>query len=690
MRLRRGDIVWARVVFPKKWWPGLVRSIDGHRVAVSFFNDGEDPRVFLETEVFSFAENFELLTKTLKNCSRGKELLDSALKLVARRAAYSLKCPCHFRPSPEGGKIYKRSRSRRDAFRPDDLLSLVHGLAVSPFVGDSDFVSTVTMASQLNVFRCYLIAERKGFLDLKATKERLSNSPLPTTGAQSSGVSKLGFESLNADQPNSGSWIEVNHANTQSLNRMLVNVQYLAFDNNYTREGCLSTLQRNCMPIRNLGCQAVSNFEINKCSESSSDLQLCQPSVEGNGKNCWDTSAPPPSNSSEFLRQYDHSVESDFRFKLYKSMPLSSINGIPDDSQRSEIGRSICGLESLISVPSFSDLSLKFSNRMPLSCYNCTDAVVENSSRCEENDKDSVETRYCLPSAACSGNYNVRVESNRLESSCAAFRFRESSTENKLHLPVVPSDALSYTPQVAQQSPHTIQMEHSTSIDKHKISVESSRQDGINTAFISRESSMVKLLLPLVTSDAPSSMPQEAQKSENTIQIDHSRDNCNISVDTSRHESTNAASSCRKISMEKKPNRDKQSAAHTMYGSCQFLYMKFPRDFSLPSKKDLVRKFRRFGQIDLVRTKVFECLGSAQVVFLHHIDAVAAYQYAKKKKGLFGGATVLFWLDPHEEKRNQSKFVAPMPKLKSCFRNPHLGGQDDKKRSRKVRFLMQT
>ncbi|KDP40603.1 hypothetical protein JCGZ_24602 [Jatropha curcas] len=130
-----------------------------------------------------------------------------------------------------------------------------------------------------------------------------------------------------------------------------------------------------------------------------------------------------------------------------------------------------------------------------------------------------------------------------------------------------------------------------------------------------------------------------------------------------------------------KPQVSKQSSIGT-FSNCQHLRMKFPKDFNLPSKKDLIGKFRRFGKIDLFRTKIFTHMGSAQVVFLHHLDAVCAYQYAKRKKDLFGEANILFWLDRCEKKRRGSKLVVPMPNLKSCLKHTDyldLHGQKDKK-----------
>lgn len=88
------------------------------------------------------------------------------------------------------------------------------------------------------------------------------------------------------------------------------------------------------------------------------------------------------------------------------------------------------------------------------------------------------------------------------------------------------------------------------------------------------------------------------------------------------------------------------------------LHMKFPKDYKLPSKDELVKKFRPFGPIDYLKTKVFFYTGSAQVGFLQHHDAEAACRYAKKKNIFVGGANIRFWLDQREQSRSGFKNVS--------------------------------
>ncbi|KAK0592442.1 hypothetical protein LWI29_019242 [Acer saccharum] len=81
-----------------------------------------------------------------------------------------------------------------------------------------------------------------------------------------------------------------------------------------------------------------------------------------------------------------------------------------------------------------------------------------------------------------------------------------------------------------------------------------------------------------------------------------------------------------------KSQEAKQSEIQTTLALSKSLLIKFPKNYSLPSKEELVKKFSPFGIIDSFSTKVYFYTGTARVVFLHHLDAAAAYQYAKRKK----------------------------------------------------------
>ncbi|XP_020086926.1 uncharacterized protein LOC109709225 isoform X1 [Ananas comosus] len=94
----------------------------------------------------------------------------------------------------------------------------------------------------------------------------------------------------------------------------------------------------------------------------------------------------------------------------------------------------------------------------------------------------------------------------------------------------------------------------------------------------------------------------------------------------------------------------KSSSISRLPTSPKSLHMKFPKDFKMPSKEELEKRFRVFGRLDRSRTKLFFYTGAAQVVFLRNTDADAAYRYVKQKS-IFDCANVRFWFDEHEKFR---------------------------------------
>nr|CAD1829020.1 unnamed protein product [Ananas comosus var. bracteatus] len=94
----------------------------------------------------------------------------------------------------------------------------------------------------------------------------------------------------------------------------------------------------------------------------------------------------------------------------------------------------------------------------------------------------------------------------------------------------------------------------------------------------------------------------------------------------------------------------KTSSIRRLPTSPKSLHMKFPKDFKMPSKEELEKKFSVFGRLDRSRTKLFFYTGAAQVVFLRNTNADAAYRYVKQKS-IFDCANVRFWFDEHEKFR---------------------------------------
>ncbi|CAD5181464.1 unnamed protein product [Musa acuminata subsp. malaccensis] len=135
-------------------------------------------------------------------------------------------------------------------------------------------------------------------------------------------------------------------------------------------------------------------------------------------------------------------------------------------------------------------------------------------------------------------------------------------------------------------------------------------------------------------------------------------------------------------------NLRKPSTTDRGSGYHKSLHMKFPKDFNLPTREELENKFGVFGPLECSRTRVFFYTGAAQVVFVDHADAAAAYRYVKKKS-IFGEANVRFWFDEHENFRKEQKSDdLPVPLvghsslyLTSCHQVPDTLHISDKKKN---------
>jgi hypothetical protein len=164
--MQRGDIVWARVVFPHTWWPGVVLRIDSLGVLVSFF-DLQPPRYFLNSELRYFDHTFR--SPMVRN--NKDELFDRALEVFGRRTLRSLTCPCQ-RTNRSG----PRDLRGRTSFQAVGVLGFVLRMGVSPWVEETEFVEAVRSVAQVQAFRGYRSA--KQILMLKGQCQRRGSESL--------------------------------------------------------------------------------------------------------------------------------------------------------------------------------------------------------------------------------------------------------------------------------------------------------------------------------------------------------------------------------------------------------------------------------------------------------------------------------------------------------------------------------
>lgn len=521
----------------------------------------------------------------------------------------------------------------------------------------------------------------------------LSNVSLGAcSGVQKSDAFELEFEPLSDDQPNSGSWIQTEETQLQSLHELLLKLHSLALDTNYMRGEFLNAVKQKILTIRYCAYQTILNTGTEKCSCRSNAVQFSRtcykksrPSVKVVENDCRDISTPHKSNFPcpiSFLgskRNYNYPVDSDFCFKFCKTTTLFSINGADADIQKRKAGPNVCMFGTLISQPALANLYLKCCNTMPFSFSNGTDAHLQiNRSRCEAS------TSGAFFSGSQVGVLTVDARSrttNYLASPCAA-----NQTQME---PCNSGDATSVETN-RQESTDATFRDSSMDGDNETV-VEINKQVRTDAAFRDRS----------IYGDVGSSVETNKQVSNVVFKDSYMDVDDDTLTETNRQVCADATFRDSSVDNKKlhllftchvplKPQAAQQSPYDTIAHS-RSLCMKFPKNFILPLKKDLIRKFSIFGEVDSFRTKIYTRTGAALVVFLHQLDAVAAYQYAKRKRNIFGEPNILFWLDyPREKKRRKTKFIVPLPNLKSCLKKSDLHGREDKKCTKRVRFLMET
>ncbi|KAJ6704925.1 PWWP DOMAIN-CONTAINING PROTEIN [Salix purpurea] len=326
MRFQRGDVVWARVIYPQTWYPGLVSTTDTLGIFVSFFSIIK-PRYVVESEV----------------------LVDHVLNFIARRAVSSLKCPCQY-PLLESENERRKNRN-----------------------GDEGFLFCANSVVQM--LRRFMVTHQKLLLNEDGIKKKHNKDDcvcLPASGnatqsaTQKSVTSKLEVESLREDQP-SELLTQTKQTKPQPLTEMPVNLHCLAPNTIFMSE-CLNIVRQSCLRFGNSSYPSTSNLELRKLFCRSSGIRISypecirsQPSVEVDGKTGWEIFAPPapyvanPINFTGVKRQNDQPADSGFSFKLLKCTPLFSISKAGAYHQKRRPEPRVHISDNLIPVPAFLD-----------------------------------------------------------------------------------------------------------------------------------------------------------------------------------------------------------------------------------------------------------------------------------------------------------------------------------------------
>ncbi|XP_031268519.1 uncharacterized protein LOC116126994 [Pistacia vera] len=728
----RGDLVWVRVVYPRHWWPGLVLSTNPLGVLVSFFGCLK-PRYFLESEISSFEQNF---TTHIKNC-KNNTLIDLALKFLGQKMARSLTLPLQLKEN--------KCSSPWTLFQPKKILGFVRSFAVWPRVQDGDFVCAVKVFAQTTAFRHYLVKSNvhsrvqpgqvsvektnsvAGELDTSKTGEdclvfcKDVEKNLPDYFIKVNNMGNLlqtkSLRRWDEDQLDISSMTQPEQQKTQSVQGMLVKLHILALDPFCLDGECLSNLKRSFYSFRNLSFQNICETISEACFPlERGEAQFCNPgyitsqlAVTIYGEN-QKTALPvipcmkSPVNCLGLKRQLDQYPVSEPPLKLQKTLSFS-INGVDANLWRSRKERCAVLSDVFISRKGFSDF-LKLFNTMPFSANVAYDYLRRNITGCKAELFDAffsgsqamLKPQNLSSAAAQSSTYICNGSLMNLIENMLSFSLVKHTSHCSDTAEICMDQKLdgnfntlynSGAPSCSADIQRPQESEAILKDDGTRISCPHDATENM-LEFSAAESVSDYIIGNRTYNDEVGDVTVGTTADE--LKMPHT--NRELSVNMSfgdRFKEDNKLSQPVNSDLAWKLKQGKLSEVQSTTVLSKTLHMKFPKDYNLPSKEELVRKFSPFGRVDPLSTKVYSYTGSARVGFLNQLDAVAAYQYAKRKKNIFAKQNVKFWLDPFDDKRGYKRLLtSPESNLKSCLKKSKQLEEEDKRSPRKVRFLIET
>ncbi|XP_075643529.1 uncharacterized protein LOC142614777 isoform X2 [Castanea sativa] len=613
----KGEIVWVRVSLSQTCWPALVLRTLHDSVLVSFFSLPQfpPPRYVLGSLLLSFPDNFRSLAPSAPHA-----LLHRALRLYGLRTLSSLTCSCQGKTTPRRRFENNGATAKTAPFKKaEDVLGFVFSAAVSPWVERAEFVEAVETMAFVHAFRGYKSAKLRGnknknsiahesdILELEDEFQLLSQELEKNleAGVSNGMSSKVPFltESFNPLHEHQFSHTRLKQSKEQSVNEVLVNLHCLALDPFFLVGKCLNTVEHNVLRFRSLSFQNISDFCFKKCLR-------------------------PKSHEAHFSDSGHTKTESGVKVDRKQSCgeifcPSLSYMAAPVNSM---------GPKRKLDQPSNSYLSLKVHKTMQFSSDAGTSAYLQkNKAGHKENSKLKMQ-------------HHSSTEPQRLTYLCD--RNLMDSVENKFNISL--SGGASHCGEVVEIGKLQEPAENVDILNDTRACISSvdyileAKKCPSQSAFTADK---IKMLPSDI--DGATSIRSNKVASNNVAFQDSSKENKELYKPATSDSSF-------------KLPRGQLEAFDTIADS---LHLKFPKDFELPSKQELVEKFSPFGIVDSLRTKIFAYISAAKVVFLHPTDAVAAYQYANKERVLFGEANIRVWLDPPGQKRIETEFSAPPPLL---------------------------
>ncbi|KAF6163881.1 hypothetical protein GIB67_024736 [Kingdonia uniflora] len=628
---KNGDIVWVKP--SQTWWPGWIASM------TSGIGNGN---VFVSVSLFGSHRTLNLHVSNIRRFEENVKCefsakFENALAELGQRLVLRLACPCQ-----GSGSAIKNGE--RDVFRDSEVLSFVKRMAVSPWVDDTETVDAIRVGAQVNAFRRFAFIKRDW---IYRETMRISESAV-TRDSEPEGTSQETHFQCPPDD-------EVAYLGTREpkFSHEENDGTYEVFSkqvDRFPRKSKKTSLKPLCEILTHLRCLALDPFYSGSTAVSS--RSLCQKFLK---------------YRALVYQNVPNQVLIDEVPNLYHEIEFQINDGNHNSNVSTENNEKKSVEENSEAKIDFSTQLEGLSNDELLANYA---AFLKEDTRCYDNEAEIHKIKEMHRADIVSHPGTASVETLHGDNSNTEYHesygskffadvVLEKSVNGRSVDTQVDCELRCYPSGDIQGSKCDVGVAVKKSPLLSRLSDHPSKADSAND--VTYRVSLGKVSEVISDQPVPQGFPIKFQK-----------DHC---VCPRNLEYSSSYSSV---------NTDSNS------GNPTTLHMKFPKDFKLPSKEELVKQFRPFGPLNYAKTRVFSYTGSAQVCFLNQLDTEAAYHVAKIKKKFFGRANVIYWLDRYEHSRKGTtsnvSVPAPVSSLKSCLR-PSNPERTVKRKSNHVKFL---
>ncbi|XP_057451620.1 uncharacterized protein LOC130743406 isoform X2 [Lotus japonicus] len=651
--IKRGDIVWAMLHFPHTWLPALVLSSSELAVTVSFFTTTTTiphRTHFTESELLPFEHAFPSLVSPHINHAAGRDTfrasLHSALRFFGLSVVSGLQCRCQT-GSELTGSGYQ--------FDPSAVLAFVLDAAVSPWVESPRLVDAVRVVAQIHAFRGYSsIQQKRVCREKRKLGDNMKQHQCSSLGEKTRSVTQ---ESVSLEPKEKCQIIskqgEKNMA-IGAMKRLNSTVSVLEENSEHLFQNKLLIIPE--APTINEKAELIMH------SPSLGPFYLVGEFLKSARQSPL-TFKNKPDQGIVDISFGNCSPMSKIRFSVSSNFMTHLSNYI---SNREDNAPGLCCRFSDIETVMYLNRKRRRLDK-PTLCH----VFPHQIGMVQESEGNAYNSKYTKP--RISDIKMLEPEESIQKDTQACLRFCETN--------------MNITDEV-----HNLTLQQSLTCESS-----SNLQLGLHphTCKVGPGAAKVKYIFGFNSSDFRKRLQKSCFGDITPLKSQLSAREKLTSGDflVKRKDSYPDYAPCSVFNSK----AGHQSKTNVPFCSTS-LHMKFPKNFNLPTKELLIRKFSIFGSVDYLKTRVSYYTGSAQVAFFQQGDAVAAYRYAKKKV-LFSDANVRFWLDPFDHKRigfERFSLMPPSsskptgPPLKSCLKKSNSLRQENKKKNQRVRFTIET